>query len=121
LPVVTTLNQSLLNGNVVLSSGNKNTVLENGEKQYNNVDWIFHDGIGYVFPNPTLVELKNGTEKGSWWRISKQTSTPKEEVTMDVFKLWIDHGKRPSDATYEYMVVPATTVDKLKQNTSRNN
>jgi len=41
-------------------------------------------------------------------------------VKLDVFKLWLDHGKRPSDASYEYMVVPATTIEKLEQNASKN-
>ncbi|HZH71765.1 MAG TPA: polysaccharide lyase family 8 super-sandwich domain-containing protein [Mariniphaga sp.] len=121
LPVVTTLNQSLLRSDVILSSDNKDSVIEQGENQYDNVDWILHDGIGYVFPKPTTINLKNEAESGSWWRISKQTSTPKEEVSMDVFKLWIDHGKRPSDATYEYLIVPATSVDKLRQNISKKN
>jgi len=40
---------------------------------------------------------------------------------LDVFKLWISHGIRPSDRSYRYIVVPATTVDELEQNTSRNN
>jgi chondroitin AC lyase len=40
-------------------------------------------------------------------------------VNLDMFKLWIDHGKQPADESYEYIVVPATTVSKLEES-SRN-
>jgi chondroitin AC lyase len=121
LPVVTTLNQCLLRGDVTLSANNRKTVIEKGEKQFEQVDWVFHDGIGYVFPEPAEIQLKNSAATGSWWDISKQTDSPKEEISMDVFKLWIDHGTRPSDESYEYIVVPATSVEKLEQNSSKKN
>lgn len=121
LPVVTTVNQCLLRGDVTYSSQNQKSVVSKGERQLEKVDWIFHDGIGYVFPEPAEVELKNSAATGSWWNISKQNSTSKEEVSLDVFKLWIDHGSRPSDKSYEYIVVPATTVETLEQNRSGNN
>src|SRR5690606_18198108 len=37
------------------------------------------------------------------------------------FKLWLNHGERPSEESYEYIVVPATSVEKMEQNTSKNN
>ena len=40
---------------------------------------------------------------------------------MDVFHAWVDQGKSPSNESYEYIVVPATTVETLEQNTSKNN
>lgn len=121
LPVVTTLNQCHLRGDVVLSSENQKSVVPRGERQFEKVDWVFHDGVGYVFPEPQKIELFNSEATGSWWNISKQTSTSRDEVKMDVFKLWLDHGKRPSDETYQYMVVPATSIEKLERNESRKN
>ncbi|MCE5179983.1 MAG: polysaccharide lyase beta-sandwich domain-containing protein [Porphyromonadaceae bacterium] len=115
LPVVTTLNQCLLRGGVILSTEGKQSVLSRGENNYDNVDWVFHDGIGYLFPQKTSVGLKNDSVTGSWWNLSKQTSTDKSPVTKDIFKLWIDHGKRPSDELYAYIVVPATTPEKMRQ------
>ena len=32
---------------------------------------------------------------------------------MDVFKLWIDHGKRLSNAGYSYIVIPSVTEPEL--------
>ena len=120
-PVVTTLNQCLLRDDVTISSDNKKAVINNGEKEFANVDWVFQDGIGYVFPQPTTVKIKNNEATGSWWLINKQSDSPKDEVKLDVLKLWIDHGKRPSEETYEYIVVPATSIEELEQNTSKNN
>jgi chondroitin AC lyase len=121
LPVVTTLNQCLLRDDVTVFSNNKKTVLETGENELENVDWIFQDGIGYVFPEPSTVNIKNNKATGSWYDINKQTDSPKDEIELDVFKLWINHGVRPSDQSYRYIVVPATTVDELAQNASLNN
>ena len=32
---------------------------------------------------------------------------------MDVFKLWVDHGKKPESAAYEYVVVPGVSEQEL--------
>ncbi|NLI99592.1 MAG: chondroitin lyase [Bacteroidales bacterium] len=120
LPVATTLNQTLLRGDVVVSAREHRSVIPKGEKQLEKVDWVFHDSVGYVFTTPSTINLMNDEATGSWWDISKQSSTPRGSVTKEVFKLWIDHGNRPSDAAYEYIVVPATSLDKLQQNISRN-
>jgi chondroitin AC lyase len=121
LPVATALNQCLLRGDVIVSSANNKSLVPQGEKELQNVDWIFHDGIGYVFPEPVTVGLKNSVAAGSWWDINKQSDSPKDEVKIDVFKLWLNHGKRPSDAKYQYILVPATSTEKLEQNISKAN
>ncbi|TNF45890.1 MAG: chondroitin lyase, partial [Bacteroidetes bacterium] len=121
LPVVTTLNQCLLRGDIAVFSNGKKEILEKGERDIEGVEWIFQDGVGYVFPEKTVVSLKNGEAKGSWWDINKQTDSPKDEVKLDVFKLWLNHGERPSEASYEYIVVPATSAEKMGQNLSKSN
>ncbi len=121
LPVVTTLNQCLLKSEVTVSAKNKKSVIARNEKEYENVDWVFQDGIGYAFPNPTTVNIRNMETIGSWWLINKQNDSPKDEVKLDVFKLWLNHGERPSEESYEYIVVPATSVEKMEQNNSKNN
>ncbi|HET8736491.1 MAG TPA: polysaccharide lyase family 8 super-sandwich domain-containing protein [Pricia sp.] len=121
VPVATTLNQCLLRGEVALSKNNTVREIERGEKEYRDLDWVFQDGIGYVFPNPTSVFVKNNQVTGSWRRVNKQTDSPEEKIEQDVFKLWIDHGESPTDASYEYIVVPATSVEKLEEGHSRKN
>lgn len=121
LPVVTAINQCHLRDDVTLESGGRTIRLEKGEDEYENVDWIYHDQVGYVFPEPASVNIKNSPATGSWWRINKQTDSPKEEINLDVFKLWLDHGVRPSEESYAYIVVPATSMAELERGTSREN
>ncbi len=113
LPVVTTLNQSLLRGDVIISTNQKKGILEKGEKEFENVDWIYHDNVGYAFPWPAKINLKNNSETGSWWTINKQTDSPKEPIQKEIFKLWLNHGERPSNESYSYIVFPATTSEKM--------
>ena len=120
-PVVTTLNQCLLHDEVTISRGNQQTVISKGEASFNDVDWVYQDGIGYVFPKQTSVNIKNSSASGSWYLINKQTDSPREEINLDVFKLWLDHGEAPSDASYEYIVVPATSIAELERGTSKAN
>jgi chondroitin AC lyase len=113
LPVVTTMNQCLLKGAVTVSSGTQETILPPGNRQIDHVNWVFHDGVGYLYPKPVKLNVSNQTEKGSWFSINKQSDSPKEEVSLDVFKLWIDHGKRLSNTTYEYVVIPGATLQDM--------
>jgi len=121
LPVVTTLNQCHLRGEVTIASTGKKFPPGKVEDRYEQVTWVFHDSTGYVFPQPATIHLKNGSAHGSWRRINKQTDSPKEEISLDVFQLWLDHGRRPSDASYEYIVVPATSLEALQRDTSAGN
>jgi chondroitin AC lyase len=106
---------------VTISANGKESVIGKGEKVFENLDWVYHDGIGYVVLDSSNLNIKNSEAMGSWWKINMQTDSPKDEVKLDVFKLWVDHGSRPSDASYEYMVVPATSIDKLQSGESKNN
>ena len=113
LPVATTLNQCLLNGDVVLMNGNQKSTVEKGVRQLDEVKWILHDGIGYIFPESQKVNLSNQAQTGSWFKINRQSDSPKEEVSKDVFKLWLDHGMQPANASYQYIVVPSTTEKEM--------
>jgi len=113
LPLVTTLNQCLLHGDVLVKTANQQTVMQKGESQLDEVKWILHDGIGYLFPEPQKVNMANQAQTGSWFKINRQTDSPKDEISMDVFKLWLDHGAQPANAKYEYIVVPATTEQAM--------
>lgn len=121
LPVHTTLNQCLLRDDVTIFSNNKKSTIDKGERSYENIDWVYQDGIAYVFPESATVGIKNDAVNGSWYRINRQTDSPKDKIELEVFKLWIDHGKRASEETYEYIVVPSTSIEELEKNKSKTN
>ncbi len=114
-PVVTTLNQCALNGDVVTGFASREQAQPRGERVLNDVSWVLHDSIGYFFPKPIQVNVSNQVSSGSWFKINRQTSVSKEEVRMDMFKLWIGHGKKVSDGKYEYVVVPSVDKENLKK------
>jgi chondroitin AC lyase len=114
LPVVTTLDQNQLNGDVTVGTGGSDKVIPKGERQLENASWVFHSGVGYILPEPAQVFLSNQAQTGSWYKINRQTSSSKQKLSMNVFKLWINHGARADNAGYQYIVMPASTKDKVK-------
>jgi len=114
LPVVTTVNQCFLEGDVIMGADNKREVISKGERDVSKASWIFHNGVGYIFPDEMKIQLSNREQEGSWYSINRQTNSSKEKIRKDVFKLWIDHGQRVSNGNYQYIVVPATAADKVE-------
>jgi chondroitin AC lyase len=113
-PVATTLNQCFLKGNVTVNNGKKTQIMKKGERALDHVKWVFHNKIGYIFPEDQKVGLSNETKSGSWFSINRQTTTSKEEVKADAFALWIDHGIKPVDGHYSYIVMPSTDIQKIE-------
>lgn len=113
-PVVTTLNQCLLKGDVVVRSKKDNIIPATGTHDFPHVSWVFHDGVGYVFPEPRKVKLSNAMATGKWKDINHQASASGEQVEREVFTLWLDHGVKPEQATYEYIVVPGAETALLE-------
>ena len=112
-PVATTLNQCLLNKDVVVMSNNKKGTLDKGKHPLNNVTWVFHNGVAFLFSRPVSVHLSNETTSGNWRQINHQAWATEELVQKEVFTLWIDHGTKPQNASYEYIVVPATDAGAI--------
>lgn len=111
-PVVTTMNQCHLAGDVAISMQGDLNLLEQGSHTINNVDWVYHDRIGYVFPEPASLHLDNEERSGSWWDINHVYS--KDTVKEDVFTLWTDHGSSPHNAEYAYIVLPYAEWERVK-------
>lgn len=115
LPVVTTVNQCLLNGEVVVKSRKDAIALEKGKHEIENVNWVVHDHVGYVFPEPGKISVTNVMATGNWRDINHQASYSGEDVSKDVFTLWIDHGVKPQNGRYEYIVVPSVEAADIEE------
>lgn len=120
LPAYTTINQVHLKGDVTVSQGGTANVITRGSRNLENVKWVHHNGVGYIMPQPSTVNLSNNAQQGRWSDISATKTASRELVTQDVFLLGIDHGNRPRSASYQYIVVPGVTPEEMAK-TSANN
>ncbi len=108
-PVVTSVNQCRLEGPVVAADADGMArTLDSGEHRRHTPGWVLHDGVAYIFPEKADVTLRNAPQSGTWHRINHVY--PKTEISMGVFSLWINHGKRVENGAYRYVVVPGTTA-----------
>ena len=120
-PVATTLNQCLLNGEVLVKTGKGNEVLRKGIHELKDVSWVYHGGVAYLFPSPASINLGNTTATGNWRQISHQDWATEEPIQKEVFTAWINHGTAPVAADYAYIVVPAiasTAIDQYRKSSS---
>jgi chondroitin AC lyase len=69
---------------------------------------VFHDSVAYIFPQPASVHVSNGEATGSWRSINHQAWATTQPVKENVFSLWLDHGVKPQNASYAWIVLPAT-------------
>lgn len=110
-PVLTTLNQCLMHGDVHILHNGLNEVLPEGSHALNNVEWVFHDSIAYIPINPATVTLTNREQLGNWRRINESLSN--KTVSRKVFTLFYDHGGNPRNQSYAYAVVPGITLSQV--------
>ena len=120
LPVATTINQVLMRSKVTVSRNGKIEILSEGNRELEKVKWVHQDKIGYIFPQPATVNLSNQTQTGRWSDITDEKNISDELVSEKVFMMWFNHGERPENASYQYIVVPNVTEQELKENSNSN-
>ncbi len=105
--VDTTLNQALLTGTVTYQTTGSTSpqTLTTGSVTPANLQWVNQGNIGYFFITPLSNALIDAqSQSGNWQAINSQYSNA--TVSSNVFTLYIDHGVKPSAASYSYIVVP---------------
>ncbi len=118
--VATTVNQALMRSDVHVMLDGTQQLIPKGSRVLENVKWVHHDKVGYIFPQPATVNLSNQAETGRWSAITDQKNISQEPVSEDVFNLWFNHGRKPGSASYAYIVVPGVTEQALSES-SRDN
>jgi chondroitin AC lyase len=108
-PITTTINQAWLKGAVKAFADDKLKKVKNLKSE--NVDWIWHDSIGYYFPNKGEIHLATDKQKGSWFKINANRSD--QIIEGNVFKLWFNHGVDPEKQTYAYVVKPGVSQKEI--------
>jgi chondroitin AC lyase len=117
-PVITNVDQCNSRGTATISTNGKKSVIGGDASTFTDLSWAHHNRVGYLFPAGGEVTVQNMDQTGSWSDISaSQSATP---VTQKIFSLWIDHGKTPADARYEYIVVPDRDLAQFEKWTHAN-
>jgi chondroitin AC lyase len=106
--ITTAINQCYLTGQVIVRNGHTATELKKDHPELTNPQWIYHNGIGYVFPAGGLVSCSQQLQSGSWKKINQGGSDV--PLRYPVFTLWMNHGTAPIDASYAYIVMPEESV-----------
>ncbi|MEV0053360.1 polysaccharide lyase 8 family protein [Saccharopolyspora shandongensis] len=101
-----------------LGEGGRGTLLADGipvpeRAELRNPGWLHLAGIGgYVFLADAAVTAVREDRTGNWWDVDQGantggTTTP---YTRRYQKVLVEHGARPTDASYAYAVLPGASV-----------
>ncbi len=101
----TTINQCLTDEAtpLVAYAHGERTPLTQGVVSIASPEWIMHGDVAYLFPQGGNVYVERELRRGNWYDINH--SQPQGEVQHMVFTLGIDHGVRPNEDTYAYIVL----------------
>ncbi|OAQ40779.1 hypothetical protein A5893_07525 [Pedobacter psychrophilus] len=93
------------NSNPVTSNGNTNLPTSGS-------NWIVNgQTTGFFIPTGNnQVQLFRGLQATP----INTSNTPTNTASANASKAWINHGSNPNNATYQYVVVPATTPAKMQ-------
>ena len=69
--------------------------------------------MGYYFPTGNRIQTSRETRSGTWASLGGSHDTTTH--TKSFLTMWIDHGVMPANATAEYVIVPNTTADAMRQ------
>ncbi|QIP12979.1 DNRLRE domain-containing protein [Spirosoma aureum] len=101
----TTVNQSMSEGTIKISRVGKSVEVHVDSATYkNDLKWVLHDSIGYFFPKGGNLTITQRQQTGDWKDLA--SALPSNVVSKNVFKIWFNHGQKPVDSTYAYIVVP---------------
>ena len=117
-----------LNGdasNVLTVNGGK-AVEKLGDEAVVDAKWAHLQGntetgsdIGYYFPEETQLYLHRVANTNAWASV-RQADLGAEPVTRNYLEMWIDHGAKPQDAHYAYVLLPGRTAEQVKAYAEQN-
>lgn len=111
-PIVTSVNQCLLNGAVNVCLANQSQLFNDSSRVFTNLKWVYHDNVGYYFPKGGEITLQQVTQSGTWKAIDGEADDTL--ISRKVFNLWINHGNAPKDGQYCYAVMPGKTLTQFR-------
>lgn len=99
------------------------TVLPESEDDFNGVhedtEWIHLAGetegsdVGYYFPGKADITGVRETRLGSWDQVNTYEKFTDSGERMNSFvTFWFDHGEKPEDASYSYVLLPGMSAEE---------
>jgi|GEM_PF-393021 len=112
--VTTSVNQARLIGNVIVGMGGATTVLAQGAPVVlDDPEWVYHDGVTYVFPLGGKVSAEAAVRTGRWSDVNSVYSN--QLLSIPMFSLWFDHsgaGAAGGTDAYVYIVAPGVQASE---------
>lgn len=108
-----------------INDDGSNKLIINGEEQeelpmeheVDKAEWAFLEGkdsesnIGYYFPEPRTLHVKKEERKGAWSDINY--TEPDDTIKRNYATMWYDHGVKPDDDTYSYVLLPGKSEEEV--------
>ena len=101
--------KSSLDNSLILVNGDR---VDKGFYEYDSLNWVYNDSIAYYFLTKKPVSLKAIEQSGKWYDINHTQST--DNITGEVFTLYIRHGIRPILEDYAYIVAPGLSAGEAE-------
>jgi chondroitin AC lyase len=109
--VLTTLNQCRLKSDISVLRQGKVESVPGGHLEASDIQAVHHESVAYVMIEGALLEIHGVQQTGSWRLVEAGASD--EPVPEDVFTCFIDHGAKPTQGSYAYMMVPGASKEDL--------
>ena len=99
------------------------TIVPEGADDFNGMhtdtEWIHLAGnepgsdVGYYFPGKADIQGVRETRKGNWNLVNiYEKFTDNEERINSFVTFWFDHGQKPSEEMYSYVVLPGRSAEE---------
>ena len=108
-PVATTVNQCLRNGPVALwnRAGARAELASSACQTLADLQALEHDGVRYLFPEDARITVSSAHRKAPWDCVTDYGPSSSLPIEKDVLTVWFDHGAKPANASYCYVLLPA--------------
>lgn len=114
-PVNTTLNQCIYDdAGVYLGLQGEIIHLQKPiDRSYEEVNWLIHDSVAYVFPHGGQTNLQIQERSSDWSTIRGGDRSYNRIEHKTVFQLALKHGVSPQSASYAYMLIPGINMPQV--------
>jgi len=116
-PVETVINQWPITNDPTtpfVVDGQQKPIFLGWSETLSDVRWFHHNTIGYVLPTAQTVKAKRMNQSGKWTDINAG-NVNNSEYTNPFFTFWFDHGVRPQNQEYSYILLPNVSADQTRE------